>query len=890
MTLPPGSRLGPYEIGAPIGAGGMGEVYSATDTRLGRDVALKLLPAEFVSDADRLARFEREARVLASLNHTSIAHLYGFESATLEDGTAIHLIAMELVAGEDLSQRLRRGPVPVDEAVELARQIVDALEEAHEKGIVHRDLKPANVKVTPDGKVKVLDFGLAKAMGGSDGAAPASKDLSQSPTLAQTGTAAGIILGTAAYMSPEQARGRPLDKRSDIWAFGVVLFEMLSGERLFDGETVTDVLAAVLSKTPDLSALPAGTPEPVRRLLARCLERDARKRLRDIGEARIALNEPPPPVTQGTTGAPRTLAARALPWLVAAGAAGVAVWALSNRATPAAAQGTRGILHMDIGFPPDVAPVTGRQGGVSISPDGQAITMVGFKNGVRRLYLRRLDAPAAIEISDTTGSGAFSPDGKSLALVRNTMVLTRQSLADRQQQPLAAASDFIGGVSIAWGENAILFTKLGTLCSISPAGGAEHAITALDPARGEVLHSDVLILPGGKTALFSSLSSTPGSERIESVPVEGGKRTVVIERAMTPIWSPTGHLLFGRDGGVWAVPFDAASAKTLGPAVPVIPAGVVGTVRTGSVGLQVASNGTAVYVPTDFDSKRFVSIGPDGSELPLALPPGNYGGPRLSPDGRRMVFERDGSTVESVDLARGTRAVLSPAAFGTAFPIWTRDGARLVFRRFNMPYWSTDDGSAPVAMPAGRLVDSPASPGPDADSYIAVRIRPETAGDIFLMSISGAFEPKPLIATAAYEGSPHLSPDGRWLLYQSNASGQPEIYVRRYPELDRVWPVSEGGGVQARWSPSGKTIHYRGGGNVVAVAFDASGPEPSFGKPAPLFADAYDFGQAISLPNYDVTRDGRFIMLRRATDGGVLRVVVNWTEELKAILAKGGAK
>ena len=892
MTIPPAAQLGSYQVLASIGAGGMGEVYRARDTRLDREVALKLLPPAFASDPDRLARFEREARLLASLNHPNIAHLYGFEQATLPDGATAHVLAMELVEGEELAERMRRGPVPVEDAVPIARQIAEALEEAHEKGIVHRDLKPANVKLTPDGKVKVLDFGLAKAWSNDASGVTSSADLSQSPTLAHTGTAAGLILGTAAYMSPEQARARPVDKRADIWAFGVVLFEMLTGRRLFDGETVSDVLASVLKSEPDWRALPAATPASVRRLLERCLQRDPKQRLRDIGEARVALagtthpDEAPRFASQASPSRP----ARALPWALCAVALVVSAWALS-RSMRDDATASREVVHLEVGFPPDVDPVTGRQGGIAISPDGKAIAMVGFSKGLRRLFVRRLDAPLAVDTAGTSGGGVFSPDSASVAFLSSFTALSRLSLADGQVTRLATGGDFVSGVSLAWGPKDVLFTRDGALWSVPATGGEARQLTTLDPSAREVLHGDPIVLPGGRTVLFSRLTTTAGAERIEAMPLAGGGRSVVLEGGTTPVWSPTGHLLFARAGGVWAVPFDPAALATRGAAVPVIPPGVVGTVRTGSLGFQVSDNGTLVYVPADIDRMRFVSVGRDGSELPLALPPGAYGNPRVSPDGHRVAVARDGTVVESIDLVRGTRAVVVPPAVGTLFAVWTSNARRIVLRRFNLPFWAAADGSGRTeAVPEGDVNTSPAGPGPDADSFLAVRVRADTGGDIYLMSVEGRFAPKALVATPAYEGSPQLSPDGRWLVYQSNASGQPEIYVRRYPEVDRAWPVSEGGGVQCRWSPTGREIYYRGGGKFVAVAFDPSGPEPTLGKPVSLFDDAYDFGQALSLPNYDVGRDGRFLMLRRGGQSGTLRVVLNWTEELKRTIANGGAR
>jgi serine/threonine-protein kinase len=878
-------HLGPYEILAPLGAGGMGEVYRARDTRLEREVALKILPAEVAQDPERLARFEREAKLLASLNHPNIAHVYGFESATLADGAPAHFLAMELVPGEDLAERLKHGAIPVDEALGIAKQIVEALEEAHEHGIVHRDLKPANVKLTPDGKVKVLDFGLAKAW---EGPGATSSDLSQSPTLAHTGTAAGLILGTAAYMSPEQARGRAVDKRADIWAFGVVLFEMLSGRKLFSGETLSDTLAAVLTREPDWSLLPPRTPAGVRRLLARCLERDARKRLRDIGDARLELSDARE-ASGRTEAAPTSAMWRALPWGLAAAAALAAGWALWGRSgleTPA-----RDVIHLDVAFPPDVEPLSTTPGGVAISPDGRAVVTVGVRDGVRRLFIRRLDRGEASEVPGTSGgtAAAFSPDGESVAFFPGSGSITRLSLADQQRKVVASGADLSGG--LLWSPAGMIFTRGGALWIVSPEGGAPRALTVLDAARHEVLHDRPMVLAKGRLVLFTSLTTEPGAERIEAVSTDGGVRFVVVERATTPLWSPTGHLLFARDGALLAAAVDPMTAALRGAAVPVMPSGAVESSGWGNLVLGLSASGTLLYMPAGFNDKRVVSVSRDGAALALDLPGGSYTNPRVSPDGRRLLVENGGNVIEALDLARGTRARLTSAAFGTIMSTWTVDGNRVVFRRFNSPSWARADGSGDAAfLPAASVNDWPTSPGPDPDSVIVVRIRPETGGDVFLISISGAFEPKPLIVTPAYEGGAQLSPDGRFLLYQSNASGQAEIYVRPYPALDRQWQVSEGGGVQARWSRNSREIYYRSENRIVAVPISTSGAEPAFGKPVALFADEYDFGQGISNPNYDVTPDGRFVMLRRGPNGGKLRIVVHWTEELKRILAAGGAR
>lgn len=450
---------------------------------------------------------------------------------------------------------------------------------------------------------------------------------------------------------------------------------------------------------------------------------------------------------------------------------------------------------------------------------------------------------------------------------------------------MASGADVIGG--LVWS----VFVRGGALWIVSPDGGAPRALTVLDAARKEVLHDRPLVLPGERFVLFACLTTEPGAERIEAVPIGGGKRSVIVERATTPVWSPTGHLLFARDGAVLAAPLDPRTASLRGAAISVIPSGAVETLTSGDLGLRLSSTGTLLYVPAGFTDKRVVSVGRDGAALALDLPAGRHTNPRISPDGRRLLVESGNSVIETLDLARGTRARLTAAALGTNFPAWSADGKRVVFRRFNSPVWAAADGNGDASpMPGATFNDIPASPGPDPDSVIVVRIRPETSGDVFLMLISGAFEPKPLIVTPAYDGGPQLSPDGHWLLYQSNTSGQPEIYVRRYPELDRQWQVSEGRGVHGRWSRSSREIYYRNGHDIVAVPMTASGAEPVFGKPTALFADEYDFGRNISIANYDVSPDGRFIMLRRGANGGKMRAVANWTEELKRLLASGGVR
>jgi Tol biopolymer transport system component len=673
-----------------------------------------------------------------------------------------------------------------------------------------------------------------------------------------------------------------------------VLYEMLTGRRAFKGDDTSEIIAALLRDTPALDALPAATPPGVRRVLARCLERDPKERLRDIGEARVVLagraDESTPAGVPTAPRRPHPLWLTVLPWLVSAAAITALAWTLWGGTGSTSAP--RAVTYVDIAFPPGVEPMSGNMTGFAISPDGRTLAMIGVRAGVRRLFVRRLDRPEATEIPGTDGANCavFSPDGASVAVVVGGGVLTRFSLVDQQRTPISSGVDYTAATT-AWANAGILYPRGGALWIASPQGGPVRQLTTLDAARHEVLHGDPIALPGGQTVLFTSLTSDAGTERIEAVQVDSGRRSVVVDRAIAPAYAPTGHLLFGRDGAVLAAPFDIGSATIRGSAIPIIPAGTVGTVRAGSLGFQVSTSGTLVFGPTNFATKHIVSVGRDGSVVAVDLANGPYGNPRVSPEGHRLIVENGGSLIEMLDLVRGTRARVTAAALGTQFPTWTADGEAVVFKRFNLPFWGAADGTGKTGpIPGGLVNDFPSSPGPTADSFLAVRIQPETSGDIFLMSKSGSFPPKSLVATSAYEGGPELSPDRRWLLYQSDASGQPEIYVRRFPALDRQWQVSEGGGVQTRWSPTGREIYYRNGHSLMAVPVDASGAEPVFGKPAALFTDEYDFGANVSVANYDVTHDGRFIMLSRDPQGGTLRAVINWTDELRQLLAAGGRR
>ena len=607
-----GRTLAHYKITAAVGAGGMGEVYRATDTTLSREVAIKVLPADVAHDPERLARFEREARVLASLNHPNIAAIYGFQQS---DG--VPFLVMELVEGEDLAERLSHGPIPVDETLLIARQIAEALEAAHEKGIVHRDLKPANVKVTPDGTVKVLDFGLAKAL--SPEGASATADLSHSPTLAYTGTAAGLILGTAAYMSPEQARGQPVDKRADIWAFGVVLFEMLTGQRLFMGETVSDTLAAVLTREIDWKALPAGTPADLHRVLRRCLDRDRRNRLRDIGEARVAVGSgqfaaaPTEVVETKPRGISTRVASVGVVLAISAGA--LAGW-MAPRAKPLEAR-PLARFAIDTGHPL-LSESWHQFGGLAISRDGQRLVYVAADGAVERLYQRTMDSMETRPMSGTEGASNpfFSPDAKWVGFFSGR-TLKKVSVEGGAPVALAPAHDNRGG---CWtdGDEIVFAPNAGSgLLRISAGGGSPSPLTQLDSPHRELSHRWPSVVAGASAVLFTV--KTKGLQTFDDAPVEAvrlanGERTNVLTGGTGPRYSSTGHLVYARAGALLAAPFDASRLAVTGPPFTALE-GVSRSMGTGSAHYALSRRHAAVVAGVggvrEPDTGTHRSPGPD---------------------------------------------------------------------------------------------------------------------------------------------------------------------------------------------------------------------------------------------------------------------------------------
>jgi len=873
VPLERGTRLGPYEIESVLGAGGMGEVYRARDTRLKRDVAIKVLPVAFARDPDRIARLQREAEVLATLNHPNIGAVYGFEETATASG-----IVLELVEGPTLGDQIAHGAIPLAEALAIAKQIADALDAAHEKGVVHRDLKPANLKVTPGVKVKVLDFGLAK-MADVERAA-SSSSLSMSPTLAVQPTSAGLILGTAGYMSPEQARGKALDRRTDIWSFGCVLYEMLTGRQVFDtGETVSDAVAAILTREPDWNRLPAQVPDSIRRLLRRCLEKDPDRRLHHIVDARLEIID-------GITASGDARVARhassvwirVLPWAVAIAALGVAAVALSRANSTTPVDQPAAVRRMELTLPPGVELFTSTKT-VAVSPDGSRVAFVGVRTGVRQVFLRALDQFEVVPLqgSDNATACFFSHDGRSLAVMTNVGVFKTISLANGSATTLTDAANFLYGGD--WGEDdQIVFVRGGTLWRIPASGGTAVQLTKLGGPQGDTLHAHPTILPGGKAVLFAAYS---GAEtRIDALSLATGERRTVIDRGTLPLYAESGHLVFVRGGELLMTRFDADRLSITGSAPQAVEK--LPVQLQGIPSIDVSSSGTVVYTPTTAVS-RLVSVSREGAEQALNEAPRAYASPRLSPDGNRLLVQAGDLWFQ--DLSRPTFTRLTPRdAVINAFPMWMPDGRRVIYRSPNGLRIQDADGSGTgetIAQTADT--DYPGGFTPDGESLVFMRSTQQTSFDIEMLSLRNPTVRRPLLNSAAYESGARLSPDGRWLVYVSNESGQNDVYMRPFPALDRRFTISTQGGTQPVWNPNGREIFYRSGDKMMSVEVTTT-PEVKLSNPRMLFEQRYAFGAGITIPNYEVTRDGQhLIMVKDEAGAGRLNVVFNWFTELNRL-------
>ncbi len=856
----------------------MGEVYRARDTKLGREVALKLLREFFARDKEKLARLEREAHLLASLNHPNIATLHG-----LEESEGLRFLVMELVPGETLAERLARGRLGLAESLSILRQIGEALEAAHDKGIIHRDLKPANVKVASDGKVKLLDFGLAKAI--AEEKTPT--DLSQSPTLTREGTEHGVIMGTASYMSPEQARGQALDRKTDIWSFGCVLYEVLTGRKAFPGETVSDIIASILARDPDWDALPERTPLKVRDLLRRCLRKEPHRRLRDIGDARIEIEDAlAEPVTASVSAGPRRDIRLVVAALAAALFAGVAVWSLMRFARPE----LRVLSRFDLNLPPAEALTHLDYPVMALSPDGRHLVYVGGRAGTQKLYLRAVDQTQSVAIPGTERATTvfFSPDGESIGYEAQGR-LKKVQLSTGSVVTLCDVREVWGA---SWGDDdTILFTQTTAsgLFRVSASGGAPSVVTTPDSNRGEISHRWADSLPGGKAAVFTIWTGSSETSRIGVLALATGKYRVLIDGAYLARYSPTGHLVYARQGKLEAAPFDLETLEVTGPPTS-LDVGVKTLVAFGTAHFSLSRNGSLAYVPASGPPERtLLWVDRNGWARPATEMRRAYEHPRLSPDGKRLavkISDDSSSHIWIYDLERDALTRLSGP--GGSVPIWTPDGERVTFLSGGSEIvWQAADGSG-----APEKLTSLASDNSEPNSWSmdGRHLAFGDGGDLWILSIEGDRQAHPFLQTPAFEAGGAFSPDGRWIAYDSNESGQREVYVQPFPGPGGKWQVSTERGTQPVWARTGREIFFRSGDKMMAVDVET---EPSFrlSKPKMLFEGRYEgatrwFGYA----NYDVTPDGqRFFMIRNEEEPAPtrIRVVRNWAEQLKAKIPPG---
>jgi Tol biopolymer transport system component len=896
VTLTTGSNLGPYEILGQIGAGGMGEVYRASDAKLKREVAIKVLPEAVVNDHERLSRFEREAQLLASLNHPNIGTIYG-----VEDSGGAPALVMELVEGPTLEDRIAQGRIPVEEALPIAREIAEGLDYAHERGIIHRDLKPANVKLTGDGKVKILDFGLAKALDPVAGAS--SPDATRSPTITAAATQAGVILGTAAYMSPEQARGKPADKRSDIWAFGCVLWEMLTGKRLFHGETVSDTLAAVLRADIEWEALPAGTPPAIRRLLERCLERDPKRRLRDVGEARITMEEAPASLigirAETTVGvvSGRAGRGRMMAWALAGAAlgAGLVVGVAAMRQHRSARDSA---VRLNVVLPRDQAMVVADLPNFALSRDGEEIAYVAKKeSGKSALYLRSMGFFDARELADTEGATApfFSPDGQWLGYFVGGKVL-KVAVSGGPPQPVCntPVSDFGGA---AWADDGSIFVPSinGGLMRAAPSGGKCVEIVKPDSARGNFLGAEAL--PGGDGLLFAGLSGFQASQaQIDVLDLKTGKSQVIIAQGTNPRYVEPGFLVFGRSGVILAAPFDPHALKLKGAPFPVVER-VLPDPSSDIEQFAVSRSGVLVYVAgTRAAAKRRIVMADRKGVSTTVTPDANsYEDLSLSPDGREIAMTVEGASW-NIWVHRIERGTLTRLTFenDNRDPLWTPDGKRVVYTSLRNGlyglYWRPADGSGPEELlTASKKWIFGTSWSPDGRFLAFSPLDPETGFDIWILPVGGDRKPYPFVNSPFREWFGEFSPDGRWIAYDSNESGRSEIYLRPFPGPGGKWQVSTEGGTRPEWSRDGREIFYLENGKMMRVTVDST-KSLTVGRPELLFpCDCFDSGRY-----YEVTPDAKhFVLIRNAQpESPVTQVnlVLGWGAELERKMREKAAR
>lgn len=891
-----GKRFGSYEILEQAGSGGMGEVYRARDSELKRDVAIKVLPPTLARDPDRLAAFRQEARTLAGVQHPNIASVYGLES---HEG--VQLFVQELIAGETLAERIRdETPLELDEVLSVAHQLADALEAAHAAGVVHRDLKPENVMITPEGTVKVLDFGLATPVIDEDAPPPPPSDTT--PTLDNI-PPEGTVLGTPSYMSPDQARGRQVDRRGDIWAFGCVLYEMLTGRRAFHGETLLDTLSAVVRAEPDWGALPPETPPRLRRLLRRCLRKKPRERLQHIGDARVLIAEimTEPEDDEGGPAAGETasedrrsrLPALALAVVVAvlgsiAGVVGARWWGEPETGSP---------LHAALAIPSEASLVVDSAIGVSISPDGSRVAYAARVDGVSRLHVVSLvdGSTATVPSTEDTNNPFFSPDGEWIGFfVQNRRLM---------KMPADGGAAFeicdvpTGNWGATWlGDGTVVFATAFTgsgLMRVSADGGEPEPLLGVRPEIGETGHGRPQALPDGRHVLYTSRRDTGPVAAV--VDVNTGRVREVLQGASDARWSPTGHLLFSRDGELFAIRFDPETLETSGTPRVLI-GGVYVDPQRSEARFDVGAAGLLVYVPGDVATPgdRLVWVTRDGQVAPLEVEPGSYGHPRLSPDGTAVAVDRTGQGRGDIwvyDLDRRSFTRLTRNG-DNRMPIWKPDGLRIAFASTiggaSGLYWKNADGSGE----RHRLLESDYSLWPRTwrdDAIAYYELNTETGRDIWVLADIELEDEdtrprqRPLIRSPANERAPALSPDGRWIAYVSDETGDDEVYVQAFRGDPARVTVSTDGGREPVWARDGTELFYRSGDRMMAVPVELGRPLVA-GAPEVLFEGDFKADTMGSNQYFDVNRTGsRFLMIREDSSGRPdhLHIVVDFAQLLR---------